>query len=188
MGMIAKRKPGTVWVPPPKPFKPLGYLAQEAEAFTREREARLKAAAIARAETEVPNRICYADTAFKDWKPGDKIPTCHRCDAILHPNENHKCPGFQPKYVQRTPERKERWEAQREAIHESRAGMCGVFCSECGEHLEDFEDGQWHWEDHQGKPERHHYAIDGEPDGDLEGYEDEPEEDYCEDDDGYDCD
>lgn len=41
----------------------------------------------------------------------------------------------------------------------------------------------------EGKPEREHDAVDGEPDGDMEGYEDEPEEDYCEgDDDGYDCD
>ena len=55
--------------------------------------------------------------------------------------------------------------------------------------MDDPEDAQWHWEDHEGKPERRHYAVDGEHDGDLDGYDDVPEEDHCEgDDDGYDCD
>lgn len=88
--------------------------------------------------------------------------------------------------MEHTPERKERWEGKREEIRESRPR--GVYCSECNELLDCPEDAQWHFEDHGGKPERNHYALDGEPDGDLDGYDDEPEDDYCEDDDGYDCD
>lgn len=146
-------------------------------------------------ERPVPNRIAYADTAFKDWKPGDKIPPCLRCGALLHRNEHHVCPvkegteEFKPKFVEHTPERKERWETQREEIRETRRAGRGVFCSECGELMEDPETGQWHAEDHGGRPEKRHYAVDGEHDGDLDGYDDEPEEDYCEgDDDGYVCD
>jgi hypothetical protein len=44
-----------------------------------------------------PNRICYAE-AFKDWRPGKAVPRCRRCDYLLHPNENHVCPGYTPKY------------------------------------------------------------------------------------------
>ena len=73
-------------------------------------------------------------------------------------------------------------------IRETRRAGRGVFCSECGVLLEDPEDAQWHFEDHEGRPERNHYAVDGEHDGDLDGYDDEPEEDYCDEDDGYDCD
>jgi hypothetical protein len=74
-------------------------------------------------------------------------------------------------------------------IRETRRAGRGVFCSECGVLLEDpEEDAQWHFEDHEGRPERNHYAVDGEHDGDLDGYDDEPEEDYCDEDDGYDCD
>jgi hypothetical protein len=179
--MLAKRvrKQGTVVIMPPKPK---GYLAVEADRILAEREARLKAAAIARAERVVPNRICYKE-AFANWKPGDKIPTCPRCDAILPPGENHKCEGFVPKFVEHTPERKERWEARREAIRESRAPR-PIVCSVCGEVMPEPEDGQWHWDAHEGRPEREHLAVDGEPDGDLDGYEDwcDEDESYVEDD------
>jgi hypothetical protein len=158
-------------------------LKERAEEAARRREARLNA--------PVPNYICYATTAFKNWKPGDKIPPCKLCGGLLHRGENHKCDGYQPKYVERTEETKQRWEAEREEIRETRESMliAPPKCSVCGEEMEDFEVGEWHFEDHGGEPEKEHYALDGEPDGDLDGYEDEPEEDYCEgDDDGYDCD
>lgn len=160
-----------------------------AKKLLKEREEARKERRIRDAERPVPNRICYAETAFKNWKPGDKVPPCKKCGGLLHPGENHKCDGFQAKYYEHTPERKERWEAKREEIRETRSLGRGVFCSECGDLLEDPEDGQWHAEDHGGKAQRNHYAVDGEPDGDLDGYDDEPEKDYCEgDDDGYDCD
>lgn len=50
----------------------------------------------------LPNRLCYPE-AFahcydKDGKwIGGKVPRCKRCDAVLHPNENHVCPGYVPK-------------------------------------------------------------------------------------------
>ena len=138
-------------------------LKERAEESARRREAR--------ANAPVPNYICYATTAFKNWKPGDKVPPCKKCGGLLHPGENHKCDGFQAKYYEYTPERKERWEAEREEIRDY------------------WEDGQIHWDEHEGRPVKAHRVVDAEPDGDLDGYEDEPEEDYCEgDDDGYDCD
>lgn len=179
-------------------YKPLkGDKVEAAKKLLKERADEAKARATARANAPVPNRICYQHTAFKDWKPGDKLPHCTRCEARLDPNENHVCPvklgteEFKPKYKEHTEETKERWEAQREEIRKTRRSMliAPPKCSVCGEELEDFEAGEWHFEDHGGKPEKEHYARDGEPDGDLDGYDDEPEEDYCEgDDDGYDCD
>jgi hypothetical protein len=186
MGMIAKRpraKGKVVTVAP----VPKGYLAVEADRILAERQARLKAAAIARAERPVPNTICYKE-AFANWKPGDKVPRCLRCDGVLHPGENHKCEGFVAKFKEHTEETHQRFEARREAIRESRPER-RIVCSVCGEELPEPEDAEEHWYNHEGRPEREHYAVDGEHDGDLDGYEDEPEEDYCEgDDDGYDCD
>lgn len=46
----------------------------------------------------MPNRVCYADTAFKDWRPGDPIPECLKCRGKLYPEEHHNCPGYIPKY------------------------------------------------------------------------------------------
>lgn len=160
-----------------------------AKQHQKQEQERLAARRAADAARPVPNRICYQHTAYLGWKPGDKVPQCRVCDGLLHPNENHVCSGdFKPKYVEHTPERKERREAEREEIRETRRLGRGVFCTECGDLLEDPEDAQWHAEDHGGKPEREHYAVDGESDGDLDGYDDEPEDDYCDDDDGYDCD
>jgi hypothetical protein len=51
-----------------------------------------------------PNWICYPD-AFKglvdehgNWLGKGKIPACRVCQGLLHPKENHVCPGYQPKY------------------------------------------------------------------------------------------
>jgi hypothetical protein len=175
-------------------MRPIVYSSPEnpnilaAKKLLKEREEARKERRIRDAERPVPNHICYKDSAFKDWKPGDKIPPCWVCGGLLHRNEHHICDGFEPMFVEHTPERKERWEAQREEIRETRRLGRGVFCTECGELMEDPEDAQWHAEDHGGKAYRELYALDGEPDGDLEGYDDEPEEDYCDEDDGYDCD
>jgi hypothetical protein len=174
---------------------PENPLAEQAKKDWREEKLRLRTERAERRERPVPNRICYAETAFKDWKPGMPLPHCDRCTATLQPNENHDCPvkngteEFRKKYVEHTPERRERWEAKREEIRESRRAGVGVFCSECNQLLDCQDDAEWHFEDHGGKPERGHYAIDGEPDGDkdgydddLSGYEDEPEDDWCDED------
>lgn len=148
----------------------------------------------ARANAPVPNYICYA-WLFPNFDPKtgkgapSPLPKCKKCDGIIHPMDNHKCEGFTPKYVERTEETKQRWEAKREEIRESRQRQRYPTCSVCGEEIEDFEMGQWHWDSHEGLPERVRQAVDGEHDGDLDGYDDVPEEDHCEgDDDGYDCD
>jgi hypothetical protein len=171
--------------------EPSGFLANQAKQIQKQRqEQRLIAAATAKPFVML-NKHTYA-WLYEQWKAngGGKLPKCKRCrEYTIHWDEPaHVCEGYKPQFVEHTPERKERWEAEREEIRESRRQLKAVMCSVCGEILECPEDAEWHWEQHEGKPEREHYAIDGEPDGDLDGYEDEPEEDYCEgDDDGYDC-
>ena len=169
---------------------PENPLAEQAKKDWRKEKLRLRTARAELRERPVPNRICYAE-AFANWQPGQPLPKCNRCEATLQPNENHKCEGFVAKYVEHTAECEERWEAKREEIRESREGHGrGVYCSVCDALLEDPDDAQWHFENHGGKPERDdHYAIDGEPDGDLDGYdddlsgyEDEPEDDWCDED------
>lgn len=44
----------------------------------------------------LPNRLCYPE-AFKDWRPGMRMPKCKRCDCNLFPEENHVCEGYVPK-------------------------------------------------------------------------------------------
>src|SRR5208282_1342194 len=68
----------------------------------------------------VPNRTCYATTAFKDWRPGMAIPKCRVCEGLLHPEENHVCSGFVPKYVEHDEAWEERQEARRAEIREAR--------------------------------------------------------------------
>ena len=169
----------------PNVFAAKKLLKERAEANAARREAR--------ANAPVPNYICYA-WLFPNFDPKTgkgapkPLPKCEKCEGTIFPMEHHVCSGFEPKYVEHTPERHERWEAKREEIRESRPER-RIVCSVCGEELPEPEDAEEHWYNHEGRPEREHYAVDGEPDGDLDGYEDEPEEDYCEgDDDGYDCD
>jgi hypothetical protein len=174
---------------------PVNPIAEEAKKEQRQERLRLQTQRAERAARPVPNYICYAE-AFKDydpktgrWKGGSRrLPKCRVCECTLHPQENHVCEGFTPKFKEHDKESHQRFEARREMIRESRPEP-KIVCSVCGEEMPEWEDGQWHWEAHEGRPEREHYAIDGEPDGDLDGYDDEPEEDYCEgDDDGWDCD
>jgi hypothetical protein len=147
----------------------------------------------ARANAPVPNYICYS-WLFPDFDPKtgkgapSPLPKCKKCEGPIFPMEHHVCSGFKPKYVEHTPERRERWEAKREEIRESRPER-RIVCSVCGEELPEPEDAEEHWYNHEGGAQRERYAVDGEHDGDLDGYDDVPEEDYCEgDDDGYDCD
>lgn len=76
---------------------------------------------VAEARKPLPNRLCYPE-AFKDWKPGMRVPRCKRCDGILHPEENHTCEGYVPKLpfddMENHMEHAEaRRESMREAIH-----------------------------------------------------------------------
>src|SRR6185437_3569825 len=78
----------------------VGSLVAEANQLQQQRQERIALAAEKRqaAYDNAPNTVCYADTAFKDWKPGDKVPPCNVCHGLLHPGEHHNCPGFRPRY------------------------------------------------------------------------------------------
>jgi hypothetical protein len=80
------------------PMMPKGKLVYETKVVAKKAEPKQQQSQ--KPKREVPNRICYANTAFKDWKPGDKIPTCHVCEGTLFPEENHKCSGFKPKFIE----------------------------------------------------------------------------------------
>jgi len=107
-------------------------------------EVRLRTLRAKRRERPVPNRICYADTAFKNWKPGMRLPKCRRCDAILHPEENHKCEGFKPKYVEHDQEWHERQDARREEIRGAKHQRETPTCDWCGIELPEWEDYDAH--------------------------------------------
>jgi hypothetical protein len=64
----------------------------------------------------LPNRLCYPE-AFKGWMPGMRVPKCKRCQGLLHPNENHVCEGYEPKYATLDWERRE---DNREDLREDR--------------------------------------------------------------------
>jgi hypothetical protein len=139
----------------------------------------------------VPNRIAYKDTAFKDWKPGMRVPKCRVCEGVLYPEENHVCSGFVRKYVEHDDAWHERQEAKREEIRKSKT--ITITCAMCGDVIHDEDEARYH-DEHCGRREdgrsweSDHDPITGDNDG-HECYEDEPEDDYCEgDDDVYDCD
>ena len=189
------RRQGVMETPPED--KPVG-LAVEAIKFLKEREQRLAADRARKAAMPVPNRICYAETAFKNWKPGMRIPPCKVCGDLLHPEENHVCSGFKPKYVEHDQDWQDRQDAKREEIRESnynRPKKC-LGCHQVieGEGDDGLDNARWH-DEHccADMPRGCHWYTDYDPIvGDNDGhecYEDEPEDDYCEgDDDGYDCD
>src|ERR1035438_10474299 len=118
------RRQGVMETPPED--KPVG-LAVEAIKFLKEREQRLAADRARKAAMPVPNRICYAETAFKNWKPGMRIPPCKVCGDLLHPEENHVCSGFKPKYVEHDQDWQDRQDAKREEIREPESNRCPCF-------------------------------------------------------------
>ncbi|MGD0181740.1 MAG: hypothetical protein ABSC15_18170 [Terriglobales bacterium] len=140
-----------------------------------------------------PNIICYATTAFKDWKPGMKLPKCRVCGDILFPKDNHVCPGFTPKFVEHDEVWEQKQEAKRKEITESNRTRFKK-CSACHEIIHDHDDACWHEEHcHADSPRGRHWYTNHDPIvGDNDGhecYEDYVEPDYCEgSDDGYDCD
>jgi hypothetical protein len=181
--------------------KPSGALYEEAIANLKARKERSDARKAKRDAQPVPNWIAYRDIIFVVGKNidekgnwlGGKLPKCKKCGYILPPQEHHECSGFVPKFVEHDAEWHERQDAKREEIRESREDQRRkVVCSVCGEEMPEPEGAEQHYyscgEESRAVWEGG-YDITGEHDGDLDGYEDEPEEDYCEgDDDGYDCD
>jgi hypothetical protein len=110
--MKAKRAQGVIVT---EAVEPTGVLAAEAEEILRRKQEEREARAERREERyrTMPNRVCYADTAFKDWKEGDNIPPCIKCGALLHPEEHHDCPGFHPRYQPNKPSPEERMKMRR---------------------------------------------------------------------------
>ena len=78
----------------------VGSLVAEANQLQQQRQERIALAAEKRqaAYDNAPNTVCYAESAFKDWQPGDKVPPCNVCRGLLHQGEHHNCPGFRPRY------------------------------------------------------------------------------------------
>jgi len=63
----------------------------------------------------LPNRLCYPE-AFKNWRPGMRVPKCRVCGDNLQPQENHVCEGYEPKFPTLDHERRQ---AEREDLRES---------------------------------------------------------------------
>lgn len=172
-----------------RPEKELtGVLGEAAKQILKQKQEQARARLAQRNAIPVPNRVAYA-WLYERWKAngGGRIPSCKRCDALLHWEEHHDCPGFKPKYVEHDEEWQEKQEARREAIRAARPKRVTI-CSDCDAEIHDLEEALWHDEHCEADQVRERRAINDDED-DLSGYEDEPEEDYCEgDDDGYDCD
>jgi hypothetical protein len=108
---------------------PENSLVAEAEKNQKQERLRLQTEraerADRRAERGVPNYICYS-FLFPNYDPQTgkgcprPLPKCRVCEGILHPQENHKCEGFTPKYVEHDDEWRERQEAKREYAREMR--------------------------------------------------------------------
>lgn len=122
---------------------PKNTITVEAEKWLKARDEERRERRAARRAKPVPNRICYAE-AFANWKPGQRLPRCRRCEAILQPEENHVCPGFQPKFAEHDDEWHERREAERECIREARFERQVPTCDWCGEELPTIEDYEAH--------------------------------------------
>ena len=137
----------------------------------------------------VPNRIAYKDTAFKDWKPGMRVPKCQVCEGVLYPEENHVCSGFTPKYVEHYDAWRQEQNAKREAIRESNHNHPKK-CAVCHQVICDEDDARYHDEYCEIEAGGRRWYTDYDPIvGDNDGhecYEDYLEPDYCEgSDDGY---
>lgn len=179
-----------------KPSVPSGALYLEAQLILKTKAEKSAARKAERYSRPVPNWKCYPMVFIVgknidhngNWL-GGRLPKCRVCEERLHPKENHVCSGFKPKYVEHDEAWHERQEAKRAEIRASKRRI--ITCSGCGAEIESQDETRWHdehCEQDRDSWRSEHYAINGDED-DLSGYEDEPEEDYCEgDDDGYDCD
>lgn len=105
---------------------PENPLVAEAEKNQKQERLRLQTERAERRERReergVPNWIAYQGIVFVVGKNvdengkwlGGKLPKCRVCEGILHPQENHQCEGFTPKYVEHDEAWKERQEYKRE--------------------------------------------------------------------------
>jgi hypothetical protein len=138
-------------------------LVSEAREHQRQKQEQSRLAAIDRANRPLLNKHTYPEL-YARWvaNGGGKVPVCRRCrEAVLHWNEPaHVCEGFKPMYVERTPEEWQELEERRRERQRER------------------------WE------EQREMIREAKANGLFfnECDEDEPEYDYCEeDDDGWEC-
>jgi hypothetical protein len=117
------RATGTIVTLPDK--EPKGFYADEAKTRQRQKQEKAIARAEARANTPIPNYVCYR-FLFPNFDPKTgkgaprPLPKCRVCrDAVLHPMEHHVCPGFTPLYVEHDQEWRDRMEVRREHIREA---------------------------------------------------------------------
>jgi hypothetical protein len=165
----------------------------EAKKQQRQKQELIRLRREARPERPLLNKDRYPNL-YAQWLAGKergytKLPNCPVCrEAVIHWNEPaHECPGFKPMYEEHDQEWHDRKDAEREAIREAKRGN-GIYCDGCGELVESEDDARWHDEHCERDPESdswriHHIAVNGDED-DLSGYEDPPEEDWCDEDDG----
>lgn len=149
------RPKGVVVTLPDK--EPTGSLYLEAKRRLKEREQRLAADRARRAAIPVPNYKCYP-AAFVgriddkgNWLPGvsRKVPKCRVCEGLLHPNENHVCTGFVPKYVEHDDEWRERQDEKQLEIRVSKEREL-ISCAGCHETIHDLDEARWH-DEHCGQ-------------------------------------
>jgi hypothetical protein len=95
---------------------PVNPITEEAKKHQRQLQEEALTRAAERREhryNTMPNRVCYADTAFKDWQAGMPIPKCLKCRGKLYPEEHHNCPGYRPRYRTDGLSHDERWEMRK---------------------------------------------------------------------------
>ena len=109
---------------------PVNPFAEEAKKHQKQVEIERREEAAERAARPVPNHICYRNILFftegerrnidenGNWL-GGLLPKCRRCDERIDPKDNHKCPGFMPKYSTTGLSREERRELIRAAWAEA---------------------------------------------------------------------
>jgi hypothetical protein len=140
------RAKGTIVTLPDK--EPTGFYADEAKKIQKQRQER-KIIADAKPPRPVPNYICYS-FVFPNYDPKTgkgaprPLPKCKPCGGVIHPQEHHVCPGFQPMFPTTDPEeRRAKWEEQREMIREAKRN--GLFFDECSEDEpeEDWDEGDY---------------------------------------------
>jgi hypothetical protein len=178
------------------PAIPKGKLVYETKVVASKPKAEAKAKP--RPDRPVPNYICYP-SAFPNYDPRtgkgapSPLPKCRVCEGTLHPQENHVCGGFTPKFIDHDEAWQQKQDAKRAEIRESNYNRPKK-CIGCDQVIHDEDEARWH-DEHccEDMPRGKHWYTDYDPIvGDNDGhecYEDEPEDDYCEgDDDGYDCD
>jgi hypothetical protein len=127
---------------------PVNPIAEAAKRNQKQKQLQRQDRAAPRAARPVPNYICYPQ-AFKNYDPKTgkwiggrrgRLPKCRVCECTLHPEENHKCEGFKPKYVEHDQEWHERQDARREEIREAKHQRETPTCNLCGAELPTEED------------------------------------------------